>query len=256
MLWSYQQRDLKGRVAYNSYREGVARGLYNAAKANREAEEQAAAETYKKTMADRLVKEEENAQRLLARLGDPAPVPRDPITVKDEELPVKLEPMDGVKVEEVEDEDILNARRAEPESGPFTPPKVEDDDNIRGSDFGDEDVAPDFDGSDSDVDAEPARPLTLNQAAPDTESVKKEEEQDDDHTWGSSLQLVQFRKNAEAIADDFIKSEGLKLRKGRKRKANKRDRDAYNKGKEDSKKIDVKRRRLEEAPIVIKDEDD
>lgn len=76
------------------------------------------------------------------------------------------------------------------------------------------------------------------------EEIKTETIEETDQ-WQSALQLRTFRKNAEMVADEYIKESKVKLEKGRKRKANLIDRSAYKKGVEDSKKIDVKRRRLE-----------
>jgi hypothetical protein len=64
-------------------------------------------------------------------------------------------------------------------------------------------------------------------------------------TWTSALQLRQFRENAETIAEAYLKSTGLKLNKGRKRKPTIYDRGSYMKGWEDGKKVDLKRRRIE-----------
>ena len=62
----------------------------------------------------------------------------------------------------------------------------------------------------------------------------------------SEMQLATFRASAQKIADDFLVSQDVKL--GRLRKATAaKDRTAYLEGREDSKNIDVRRRRIEEG---------
>ena len=63
--------------------------------------------------------------------------------------------------------------------------------------------------------------------------------------WRDIGALVLFRENAQKIAEDYLKAKNVKPRKSRKRKNDIKDWTAYRAGKEDSKKIDVKRRRIE-----------
>lgn len=63
--------------------------------------------------------------------------------------------------------------------------------------------------------------------------------------WRDIGALVLFRENAQKIAEDYLKSQNLNVGKSRKRTNNIRDWDAYRAGQRDSKKIDVKRRRIE-----------
>lgn len=53
-----------------------------------------------------------------------------------------------------------------------------------------------------------------------------------------------FRETAQEIAKDYLRQKNIKLRKGRKKTAAK-DYAAYKQGKKDSKKVDVRRNRLE-----------
>jgi hypothetical protein len=71
------------------------------------------------------------------------------------------------------------------------------------------------------------------------------EEESELAVWSSSWALVRFRQSAKKIAEAYLKSTGTKLRSVRSRERLIRDWDAYQGGLEDSKKIDVKRRRIE-----------
>ncbi|ETS62215.1 hypothetical protein PaG_03791 [Moesziomyces aphidis] len=64
--------------------------------------------------------------------------------------------------------------------------------------------------------------------------------------WHSSGQLMRFRQDAEKIADDYLASQhsGLKLRK-RAKTTYKRDSQAFEQGRVDARKIDVKRKRIQ-----------
>jgi hypothetical protein len=77
---------------------------------------------------------------------------------------------------------------------------------------------------------------------------------DDDHTrapqpndgsqWKSHMQLAIFRKTADDIADDYLKSRGVKLGSGRARSYRVHNMAAFSQGSQDSKKIDVRRKML------------
>jgi hypothetical protein len=84
--------------------------------------------------------------------------------------------------------------------------------------------------------------------------VKKEEEEDqktDDgqlttNPWASTQALIKFRQSAEKVADEYIEAKFGKLKTGKSRKRRIGDYAAYQEGEEDSKKVDLKRRRIEE----------
>ena len=63
--------------------------------------------------------------------------------------------------------------------------------------------------------------------------------------WASASQLTLFRATAQKIAEEYIKSTNTKLTAGRARVSSVRDYGAYEQGRKDSRKIDVKRRRIE-----------
>jgi Protein of unknown function (DUF2786) len=73
-----------------------------------------------------------------------------------------------------------------------------------------------------------------------------EPEADEGPKWASHTQLVAFRDTAADIAEEYLKGTGLKLRQGVARGRNVRDAHAYGRGREDGKKIDVRRRRIAE----------
>ncbi|KAH7014270.1 uncharacterized protein B0I36DRAFT_338490 [Microdochium trichocladiopsis] len=62
--------------------------------------------------------------------------------------------------------------------------------------------------------------------------------------WQSHGQLVLFRDTSARIAENYLKEQGVKLHKGRKRTTTIHDSSAYQQGKRDSSKIDVHRKRL------------
>ncbi len=62
-----------------------------------------------------------------------------------------------------------------------------------------------------------------------------------------SQALVQLRQSAEKVARGYLKAQNNKLRKGRRREHTVGNKDASREGIEDSKQIDVKRRRIEGA---------
>lgn len=63
--------------------------------------------------------------------------------------------------------------------------------------------------------------------------------------WRNAGALVLFRENAQKAAATYLESQSVKLSSDRKRTKHIRDWSAYRAGQEDSKKIDVKRRRIE-----------
>ena len=94
----------------------------------------------------------------------------------------------------------------------------------------------------------------LRENIPDQAQVSAPAEDNDhsegqliDNPWKSSQALVRFRRSAQRVADEYLKAQTLKLKKTPKRSRSIRNPDAYRQGKEDSKRIDVKRRRIEGA---------
>jgi hypothetical protein len=63
--------------------------------------------------------------------------------------------------------------------------------------------------------------------------------------WASATQLVKFRASANTIADEYVKDQNIKLSYRARRSSAPRDGASYRQGREDSRKINVRRRRLE-----------
>jgi hypothetical protein len=98
---------------------------------------------------------------------------------------------------------------------------------------------------------EGVKPELETEAKPKFEQEVKPKLEDDDKPstesslWASASQLTLFRTTASKIADEYLKSTGTKLTKSRAPVSSIRDYDAYEQGRQDSRKIDVKRRRIE-----------
>ncbi|EAS31598.3 uncharacterized protein CIMG_07077 [Coccidioides immitis RS] len=83
--------------------------------------------------------------------------------------------------------------------------------------------------------------------------VKKEPSDPDDMSalqnlpvaWSSETQLIRFQETASQVADEFLQEQGVKLSQRNTRRAGVRDPNAYNQGKRDSRKINVRQKRLE-----------
>jgi hypothetical protein len=72
--------------------------------------------------------------------------------------------------------------------------------------------------------------------------LKPEEES----KWASHMQLVTFRATATKIADEYLRERGVKLQYRSARSSVVRDQKAYSQGVNDGKKIDIRRKRIEE----------
>ncbi|KAJ5766681.1 uncharacterized protein N7511_004297 [Penicillium nucicola] len=88
----------------------------------------------------------------------------------------------------------------------------------------------------------PSNSIEIPKYSTDSETTIKPESSPTSVTspWESGMQLVQFRATAEQVADDFLKQNNIKLRSGRKRSSNVRDLSAYQSGKQDSSKIELR----------------
>ncbi|KAL8291406.1 hypothetical protein RQP46_002384 [Phenoliferia psychrophenolica] len=274
---SLRRTDLKGQVGFNSYRRGVARGLLESAREERKREEQDAEELEQRLIAASDAQAEKARVDELARLAGPSsrlyssaesstlPTPKPPTPTS------SIPPAPPLSPFAAEESDSAWLRREAPivnataPKGTKTYTTTFDSD----SDLTDPDSDSDSDGDEgapspaasasgggggSDWAPNPspaplsrsASPRSPSSFAPRPPSPPHE---DATATWTSPGQLALFRSTADAIADSFIKSQGVKLRKhkGRKRKALKYDSKAYKAGKEDAKKIDLKRKRIDEA---------
>ncbi|KAJ7287483.1 hypothetical protein C8J57DRAFT_587495 [Mycena rebaudengoi] len=170
------------------------------------------------------------------------------------EAEVKQEPDRRVKMEEVEDEEfITHPPLDQPDwMQTRTGNQLADDmeDELQGFGY----AAPDFNDSDDenllDLDAATPRLKKSASAGPSLGSMAPPpmKEEPDDTPWSSVGQLVAFREQSVAIGNDYLKTQGIKLKAGGKRKALEfKDREAqrlYKLGQEDAEKIDVRQKRL------------
>ncbi|KAJ6499944.1 hypothetical protein C8R47DRAFT_270574 [Mycena vitilis] len=267
LVWSLKP-DIKGVHAKNCYRTGVARGLYDMAKKEKEQDKQRAE---KKELALLQTRQEEEAaddKARVARLEGP-----EEVKIKAEEpiVNIKLEPDRRVKIEEVDDDDDFGGQRAFDQADWNSDARCQGDDaepEPGFQDFGD--VAPHFHEEDNaedllDLDAPKPKVKRSGSAGPSSALMgppasvipladqKVKEEDEEDSPWSSVGQLVAFRESSIAIGDDYLKSQGVKLVKGRKRKALAfKDSDArrlYKRGKKDAESIDVKQKRVKDVEM-------
>ncbi|KAJ5100678.1 hypothetical protein N7456_006730 [Penicillium angulare] len=94
--------------------------------------------------------------------------------------------------------------------------------------------------------AMPPPPLPAGPRSSDT-GLKREpvsELQDipatDSSPWQSEMQLSRFRATSEQVANDYLKDQGIKLHSSKRTWSTAKDGDAYNRGRKDSSKINVR----------------
>lgn len=75
-------------------------------------------------------------------------------------------------------------------------------------------------------------------------AVPKVDEPEPEPRWKSRTALIAFHKTADKIADECLKANCGKMRRGRKYKMKQVDWTAFDKGREDAKKIDVRRKAI------------
>jgi hypothetical protein len=189
----------------------VADGLYRLAKSEQKVEEQRAIEAEKQRLTAANSAEHEERRQELARLQDISSEQRRTpkvVEVPDEADPDPRVPSPGSRGEqngasEIDsDEDVASEEDSADDDGGTAVPF-----GAAGADFNDDDDIDDL----LDLDAEVPRA-----------QVKEEEE--DTATWASQGQLISFRANSMAIADDYLASlkdedgEPVKLARGRTRR--------------------------------------
>ncbi|KAJ6499251.1 hypothetical protein C8R45DRAFT_109396 [Mycena sanguinolenta] len=247
----------KGVHAKSCYRSGVAQGLSSMAHKEKEEDKRRAV---KKEQALLKARQEEETAENKARL-DRLEAPEDEeAKIKADE--VQSEPDRRVKMEEVDDDDDFGGPRAfdNADWGGKSEAASQRDDTELFEDF--DDVAPHFNDEDNaddllDLDAEKPVVKRSDSVGPSmgppasVPSPPAKEEPEDDSPWSSVGQLVAFREQSKAIGDDYLKSQGVKLVKGRKQKAlefkDSEARRIYNKGKKDAESIDVRQKRVKDV---------
>ncbi|KII92588.1 hypothetical protein PLICRDRAFT_89155 [Plicaturopsis crispa FD-325 SS-3] len=277
MTWSLQNAAAVGRHRKHAYRMGVAHGLEDLANKEKKDERKKAITREQNLLQKKVEEERAEDQKRIARLQDP-PNTSD-VDAKEESGPgsrkVKEEQIDErtkVKIEEVEDEDeVSRPLKADPHPGPSykreagsphasmdldDPPEDPDrGDFIPGlfaaADFDEDGPSREDCLDDSSGDEGPLPDMAPSASMPPPAPPAKVDEDAEEVKWNSVNQLVAFREASVAIGDEYLKSTGLKLRKGRKSKPLElKDYDArqvFEDGKRDAKKIDVRGRRIEGA---------
>ncbi|KAF7296150.1 DUF2786 domain-containing protein [Mycena kentingensis (nom. inval.)] len=265
--WSLHP-DIKGVNVRNCYCSGVAQGLIKMASEEKKRDEQRAAKKEQALLEARAAEEAEEAKSRLNRLQDP------PVKIEEDAEEHVPGADHRAKVEEVEDEDMLDRK---PLNNPV-PRNLGVDDAFDDDDDDDDDDAPppavygtadtDFDAADDvenliDLDAEmeksrnaernrslamPPPPFMPKQ---EEDIVPKKEEDEEESPWSSVQQLVQYREMSTAIGEEYLKKQGIKLGKGKKkpRLEFKDDRaaESFAQGKKDARKIDVRQRQIKDA---------
>lgn len=184
------------------------------------------------------------------------------IKAEEPEVVVKPELDRRVKMEEVDDDDDIGGQRAFDQAG-----WTEEDERREvfletlreaRADFNDEDDHENL----LDLDAEKPKLKRSESTGPSLGSMgppvsavplaeQKVKEEEDDSPWSSVGQLVAFREQSIAVGDEYLKSQGVKLVKGRKHKALEfKDSDArklYLRGKKDAQNIDVRQKRVKDV---------
>lgn len=275
--WSFQRK--KGNK--NSYRLGIANGLYRMANKEKQLERQRAKEQEAADLAKREKEENLQRQQELLRLtqtdivgsqrmdldisecddkasNDRAQDPQCPkdelaanlhqsVKIEDEDEPAYDTDPTFTKTEgDLDNDDLYNTADNESSSSG-------DEDNLdthHGFWIFKEDADEELDPT-TDLDDTLRRhmPLDAETAPSPNESAEDSEHHDADGdeqtgTWKSITALTKYHNDAEKIAEDYIKAQDMKLKKGRKRDFKIQDQKSYDDGKVDSQKIDVKRRRI------------
>ncbi|EPQ57251.1 hypothetical protein GLOTRDRAFT_137622 [Gloeophyllum trabeum ATCC 11539] len=261
--WALDNNLAKGIRGKNLYKRGVAHGLCTLANKDKQTEVQKAIEAEKHRLVEvHKIEADEDRQRL-NRL-------RNLESVKPEEQDRK------VKVEDVEDEELKRERSEDlhpygrhkdedPEEMPmpavnggypaYAPEDDDSGDDVGGlGPLGDDDYRADFDASDEiqlDLDSLESKVEARRSVKPEPKLEPKPEQPEAGPSWQSEGQLIAFRENSKAIGDEYLKSQGVKLRTSNKRPdvsfSSREDRKLYEQGKRDAAKIDVRRRRLKGA---------
>jgi hypothetical protein len=254
----------------SAYRTGVADGLRRLARDEKHDEKRKAEIKEVRLLEEKREQELEEQKKRLDRLVDPVLPERLPKKEEPTELKVKLKEASSskVKIEEVEDEDMSNAPADhdpgnsgfflpilsletsndgnDSDSGSAGPPEQSE---FKAADFDDDNDAFGFDFL-----TEPAKPsvtyfdrvkMPPSLPPPAQPAIKEEEEESG---WGSVSQLEIFRETSVALGNEYLKSQGIKVGKGKKRAELKfKDPQAterYREGKKDAEKIDVRGRRI------------
>ncbi|CAO2651687.1 Nn.00g042570.m01.CDS01 [Neocucurbitaria sp. VM-36] len=260
-LISEWARPHKGIASKNSYCIGVARELYNMAWDEKRSQERQARDAERDSLNIQVEHEEVQRQAELDRLafspsslGEAAEDTHDELLVteddgdndmnEDETAPDFVEGEFQVDAQAEFDDEIMRLVKPEPRDTTSLHFQVKSEAGDNPSKLG-QASAP----------TSPTTPVNNTEAFPNHNAISeplasiKEEDKDvrpdSTLTWKSSTQLTTFRANASRIAEDYLKGRGIKLCRPKSRSSNISDYSAYKQGKRDSKKIDIRRRKIE-----------
>ncbi|KAI9786583.1 MAG: hypothetical protein M1839_006132 [Geoglossum umbratile] len=222
----------KGVSAKHSYAMGVSAGLVAIAKKEKRKEEKNAKEQEEAETAARIAEEDAQRQREIDRLGM-QPSVREPPSNHIIDLTSYNPPASD-----------SDSDTEEPGLGVNAAPLPSFHNELQDSHFDDLDPTLDLDDElkrilDQQFNSQQRTPT------PSPPPHTRTPEPTPTSTWSSPTQLARFRGHANKIAEDYLKEKDVKLGAGRKRQLA-RDNEAWKEGKRDSRKIDVKRRRIEE----------
>ncbi|EER28081.1 hypothetical protein CPC735_034170 [Coccidioides posadasii C735 delta SOWgp] len=231
--------DQKGGSSAYSYSMGVARGLLCMAREDKTLQATRAQKEEAERLATEELREQQHRQQELGRLGvseqlDGNPTGTSRLAEDSGEAPYKAHHSD----DDCDEEDDQGG-----------PTKFEGvslgDVSMTGFD---EDIKADFSMQDDedvnvlgDWDEQMAKLVKKEPSDPDDMSAL----QNLNVAWSSETQLIRFQETASQVADEFLQEQGVKLSHRNTRRAGVRDPNAYNQGKRDSRKINVRQKQLE-----------
>lgn len=280
-------RSHRGRSASYSYCRGVSDGLYRTAVKEKNLEEERARQAETDQLAELDREEQEQRQRELDRLKDLSnsadeqeDSDNDSVTENDgfrphflqegiECIDLTMDVDDAINQILKEEENHLAEQKIKPEDRDYMDLTVEDDSprpqnvkqepGVKGEMTETVDLTADEGGRPLTTESDPSVKTENTNAVRDRHHQVKTENLDNSNpetdmlmdqpgsVWKSEMQLVRFRETAEKIAQSYLKQNNIKLCTTRKRKASVKDHDSYTKGRQDSKKINVRQRRIEQA---------
>ena len=245
--------NFKGVSTRNSYSIGIARGLSTLAEEEKEATEESVRRYEARALAARIREEDIKQQVDLHKLSHPSPT-------------ISPEPETGneMDIDEADSEHETGASYGgSPLLNFFNNPGYVSDDQVQADFNGANDTKLGPVETSGDFDAELQKFIVPDSTAyiqdeyarMNDDDIMSSTEIDEELTpgdtiedtaeWKSMRQLSTYREMSKDIEDSVLQAHKIKLKKGRKVKQSVKDRDAYQKGEKDSKKIEVRAGRIE-----------
>ncbi|KAF3480486.1 uncharacterized protein GIQ15_05833 [Arthroderma uncinatum] len=233
----------RGRSARHSYSNGVSRGLLDMACEEKRREREEARKAEAQTLAERVREEERQRVEEIARLNRE----QSESCVDDNHTSLESAPLGPTASSKLEPTQYGNED------------SDDEDDNGLADGFT---LEPDFEEEDGlidstvDLDEAISRLLkrkesprldlgSLKQESKVSVAPPKKEPSPEMNQWKSEMQLVQFRRTAAKVAEEYIQQEKIELVSSTPSYTAVRDGKAYSQGVKDSNRIDVRGRRLE-----------